>query len=152
MLAPSNSYLIMRQMTHCRWSGKELSQSCRDQSWETQKLLQKLKINWYISDGALICFSVLTPNFQPANLMPVIPAGIWGQFIRTPEPDQAPSVCPCGATPPWKRKNTEIPPVWGLKCWAENLLHAAHKSEGWRSFPVVIPFLSSHPAFSAGED
>lgn len=77
-------------MAHCRCSREELSQSCRDQSWETQKLLLKFKnqpipLRWGYNLGCFFFFFFLGPHFHLANLMPVIPAGIWGQFLQTPE-------------------------------------------------------------------
>lgn len=58
-------------MAHCRCSREELSQSCRDQSWETQKLLLKFKnqpipLRWGYNLGCFFFFFPWT-SFPPCK-------------------------------------------------------------------------------------
>lgn len=61
----------------------------RDESCETPQLTRpKLNMNWCSQMWFWSAFIFLTPSFHLANLISVIPTGIWGQLKWIEESDQ----------------------------------------------------------------
>lgn len=86
MLALRNSYLIMRQDGPLQVPQEGTISVLQGTDLGDTKTAAEVKNQPVpLSDRALICFSSLGPHFYLVNVMPVIPAGMWGRFVRAPQ-------------------------------------------------------------------